>query len=60
MKPFIDPVTYSKVVLVSGEEDEEKMSLIIGEDWRELTGAGKERKVSSWATWHQGSNQGRE
>ena len=46
MKPFIDPVTYSKVVLVSGaEEDEERLSLIIGEDWRELTGAGKERKV---------------
>ena len=44
MKPFIDPITYSKVVLVSGEEEDEKMRLVIGEDWRELTGAGKERK----------------
>lgn len=50
VKPFIDSVTYSKVVIVRGDyspgtKNDDLMNLLIGEDWRVKTGVGGERET---------------
>jgi hypothetical protein len=54
VKPFVDPVTYGKVVIIKGPYEEgsvndQKMTLLIGKDWREkcqIEGK-KQNKISS-------------
>ena len=45
IRPFIDPVTYGKLVIRKGSCDpgtanDEKLQLLLGENWREITGVG--------------------
>lgn len=49
VRPFIDPVTYGKVVIIKGDCDpgsanDQKMCLLMGENWREITGINKPKQ----------------
>ena len=54
MRPFVDPVTYGKVVIIKGSYEpgsanDEKMIMLVGTDWREKcrVDAEKQDKISS-------------
>ena len=42
VKPLIDPKTATKILFVT-DKDEDKMTELIGSDWRAITGAGQTR-----------------
>ena len=49
IKPFVDPVTYGKIVIIKGDyslgsENDEKMQLLIGPDWKRKCGVDCERQ----------------
>ena len=43
VKPLIDPKTATKILFVT-DSDEDKMTELIGPDWRAITGAGQKRQ----------------
>eukprot|EP00037_Helgoeca_nana_P024457 m.259711 g.259711 ORF g.259711 m.259711 type:complete len:420 (+) comp26643_c0_seq5:1660-2919(+) len=50
IRPFIDPATYAKVVVINGDAspgtvNDSKMNVLIGPDWRKKTGAGGTRQT---------------
>ena len=49
IKPFVDPVTYGKIVIIKGDyspgsKNDEKMQLLIGPGWREKCGVDAPRQ----------------
>jgi hypothetical protein len=49
IKPFVDPVTYGKVVIIKGDyspgsANDEKMQLLIGPDWKRKCGVDQPRQ----------------
>ena len=54
MKPFVDPVTFSKVVVINGDvskgtPNDKILTELIGEEWRDMTGAESPRLRSDSA-----------
>ena len=49
IKPFVDPVTYGKVVIIKGDyspgsANDEKMQLLVGADWKRKCGVDQPRQ----------------
>ena len=49
IKPFVDPVTYGKVVIIKGDyspgsANDERMQLLVGPDWKRKCGVDQPRQ----------------